>query len=116
MTGAAEASSAWPRCLSLAFTSRFNRDSINGEVQRLRRKAHRMPVNNDNNDNHTIENVDDLDAYIAERDKREPGFAAQVEEKLRQRREARARGKGPDAAAWEESDTSEQPATPNAKP
>jgi hypothetical protein len=58
---------------------------------------------------------DELDAYIAERDKREPGFAALMEEKLRQQRAARARGEDPDAAAWAETDaeSEEQPdATP----
>lgn len=58
---------------------------------------------------------DNLNSYITERDKREAGFAALVEEKLLQRRAARTCGEDTDAAVWEETDLEEQPTTPNAK-
>ena len=70
-----------------------------------------------NNNNDPVEDMDDLDAYIAERDKREPGFAALVEAALQRRREARARGEDPNAEPEEdEADkTEEQPTAPHTK-
>lgn len=76
----------------------------------------RNSVDQYENDINMVDDVDDLDAYIAERDKREPGFAALVEEKLRLRQAARARGEDPNAMPMEEQEAEEQPATPNAKP
>lgn len=72
-----------------------------------------MSANKDKNDKNMTDDADDLDAYIAERDKREPGFAALVEAALQRRREARARDEDPNDAFLDEEETEEQPTTPN---
>lgn len=65
-----------------------------------------------NNNNDTVEDMDDLDAYIAARDQQEPGFAALVEAALQRRREARARGEDPNAEPEEdEADKTEEQST-----
>ncbi|HEX5549137.1 MAG TPA: hypothetical protein VFX24_17150 [Ktedonobacterales bacterium] len=70
-----------------------------------------------NNNDDTVEDMDDLDAYIAERDKREPGFAALVEAALQRRREARARGEDPNAEPDEDEANKSvvQPTAPHTK-
>lgn len=65
--------------------------------------------------NHHVDDEDDLDAYIADRDQREPGFAALVEEKRRLGQAADAHGETADVGAGGE-ETVEESATPNARP
>lgn len=65
-----------------------------------------MPTHGENKNNL----MDDLDTYIAERDQRESGFAAMVDEKLRSRLPARAHSEAPDDADWEDT-CEEQPAS-----
>jgi len=109
LTGAAEASSVtYLAPLRLAPLVIASPERPEG----LRKKAHDMPAHDENNNL-----MDDLDTYISERDQREPGFAALVDEKLRHRRAARAHAEAPEAAARED-ETEEQPASsiPNIKP
>ena len=73
-----------------------------------------MPQSDQHN-NHVDDDEDDLDAYIADRDQREPGFAALVEEKRRLRQTADARGETAHVGAGDE-ETAEESAAPNTRP
>lgn len=64
-----------------------------------------MTISNSNLDEFDKDDRDDLDALIAECDQRDPGFAALVEKKLRERLAAHAHGNDQDDVAPPEEST-----------